>query len=115
MTFDVGLMTADQCKYLYEAERALMLAGVVFDLNMCADQRVWELDWSLTGATILIRDYCCSYNQCQRVLGPICLWAVFEVPSSRKVLYFPYCSPEHQSRGILEERQALGWRILACY
>lgn len=114
LMFDVSLMTEEQQQALYEAERALQLAGIVFDVNEGKGTRNWELDWSLTGATVNINDYSCSYRECLRVLDSVCLWAVFEVPSSRKVFYFPYCSHEHLVLGVREEQETLGWRNLIC-
>ena len=114
LVFDMTLMTEEQRQHIYEAERALSLAGVVFDRNEGKGTRNWELDWSLAGAKVSINDYYCSYRQCLRVLNSACLWAVFELPLSSKVLYFPYCSQEHLALGVQEEQQTLGWRLLIC-
>ena len=115
LLFDVSLMTQEEQRYILEAEQALKLAGVVFDVNEGRGMRTWELDWSLTGANTVIREYCCSYMECSVSLVSPLLWAVYENPRSKKVLYFPYCSEEHRALGAVGEAKALGWRVIACF
>ena len=115
LIFDVSLVTDKQRQAIYDAERVLSLAGVVFDVNEGKGTRNWELDWSLTGATVAVNDYHCSYQLCLRILDSACLWAVYEIPSSKKVLYLPYCSDEHRTLGAVGEVEMMGWRMLTCF
>lgn len=52
-------LSEEQLKHLHKAERQLLKAGVSFDtgFNMCdgkATKRVWECDWSLKGAKVIL-------------------------------------------------------------
>ncbi len=60
-TVHVGMefqgLSEEQLKHLFEAENQLSLAGVHFDTGYCFGSkiRVWELDWSLKGARIILK------------------------------------------------------------
>jgi len=54
--FFTGL-TQRQLGHLHKAERELLKAGVSFDTgyDFDAEQRDWELDWSLHGAQVAVK------------------------------------------------------------
>jgi len=50
-------LSKKQLDYLNEAEKQLALAGVTFDTGYTLETKttVWELDWSLKGAKIVLK------------------------------------------------------------
>ncbi len=50
-------MSDEQRKHLFDAENHLEQAGITFDTGMDMDSRVrdWEFDWSLKGASVLLK------------------------------------------------------------
>lgn len=50
-------LTDEQDKHLYKAQRQLLKAGVSFDTgyDVCEKKRVWEFDWSLKGANVVLK------------------------------------------------------------
>jgi len=51
-------LTKDQLECLSRAERELFKAGIVFDTGYDFEEnrRDWELDWSLKGAVVKVRN-----------------------------------------------------------
>ena len=50
-------LTEEQHKHLYKAVTQLRKAGVSFDTgyDFCEKKRVWEFDWSLKGANVVLK------------------------------------------------------------
>ena len=48
-------LSPEQQKHLFAAEKELLKAGVKFDTGMARGERIWELDWSLHGARLVVK------------------------------------------------------------
>lgn len=57
VTIEFEKLTEEQLKHLYKAERQLLKAGVSFDMGyeICERKRIWEFDWSLKGAKVVLK------------------------------------------------------------
>ncbi|KKN82042.1 hypothetical protein LCGC14_0313090 [marine sediment metagenome] len=111
LKIDMSLITTEQRHMVYEAERLLRSAGVEFDVNSGKGFRNWELDWSLSGATLQVRPIVCCHVTCMEpVVDPF--WSCLQTASARVVAY-AYCSASHQDKDVrrLEE---MGWICLIC-
>lgn len=57
VTVEFPNLTEEQLKHLYKAESQLLKVGVSFDTgyDLCEKKRVWEFDWSLEGAKVVLK------------------------------------------------------------
>jgi len=57
ITIEFNKLSEEQLRHLYKAENQLKVAGVTFDVGIDHETktRIWELDWSLKGAKVVIK------------------------------------------------------------
>lgn len=53
-------VTVEQRKKLFQAEALLREVGLRFDTGYGFGERIWELDWSLHGATLQVNQCDCK-------------------------------------------------------
>lgn len=96
LKINMTLMSDEDRKKVYQAERLLKEAGVGFDSGSGCGCRDWELDWSLSGARVEVRPLACLQHTSPKVIDGKIHWTTYRLPTGRLCSY-PYCSPECQA------------------
>ena len=104
LQIDMSMKTLEQREKIYQAEMLLREAGISFDTGSGGGNRDWELDWSLSGATLKIKPiYClCNKHKTNEPLSYI-YWQVYRTQEG-KIVSYAYCSKEARE----EDRKAKG-------
>src|SRR3990167_8037732 len=90
LKIDMTLMEESDRHKVYEAEQLLRSAGVLFYTGSGGGTRDWELDWSLSGASIEVRPIRCMNQKCSKVGFSYCFWAI--VSYHKRCYYKAYCT-----------------------
>lgn len=98
LQIDMTLMSEDNRRKVYQAEKLLSEVGITFDTSSGEGNRDWELDWSLTGAFLKVRPIYCMEHRSPKNLD-YAYWVVYKIPRG-PVLSYAYCSPECRQKGI---------------
>lgn len=109
LTIDTSLMSKEQLDKLFQAEQLLLDIGVHFDTGYGGGGRDWELDWSLSGATLTVRPMECMAGDCKSVA--VSVFGHWQ-GTSKRIYAYTYCSMECLRKDLANKRKS-GWILLA--
>ena len=108
LQIDMTLMPEEDRGKVYQAERLLREAGITFDTGSGCGFRDWELDWSLSGAYLKVREIKCMGGHDDKPILDYAFWAIYSSPNGT-VLAYAYCSDQCRAEAIGKRPQ---WTLL---
>lgn len=105
LKIDVSTMSEEQRDTFYRGLDLLRGAGISFDTGVGGGYFDCELDWSLKGASLVVRLFPCYRSGCeQRGFSPA-YWTVYGYTDREGAIMFPFCSEACRRQGDADHLQ----------